>query len=156
MRKFHIYSGILTTLLACALCLGQSNSGTTIVSGRTHPELISDAIAYLHLFHSLSQAGGESDEQFARRRRAYIGEVGLASDQVESLLTAVALFNDEVGRLDKQPLTPELQAARNLMVMQVVVDLQQKLGAHGAYILSNYVNAVIKPSITMYIRNSSK
>ncbi len=133
----------------------QSTTRFTAVSGKDHPELISDATAYLHLFRTLSRTGAESEALFARRRLAFARRTALGKNQILLLLSAADAFNAQMKTLDALPpavqRTVEARDARAQVIMKIVAQLQLALGSYDASVLAQHVNTVIKPTIVVYV-----
>jgi hypothetical protein len=140
------------TVSAIVPSFGQGTTGFTVVRGKDRPELINDATAYLHLFRALEQTQSESDLVFSRRRQALAKETGLGGPQIPLLLATADSFAQQ-GQALNWRMAPglERQAARAKMTLQLVNQLQQALGPHDAYLLTEYVNGVVKPQVTLYL-----
>jgi hypothetical protein len=124
----------------------------TVINGKEHPEQIDDATAYLHFFASLTRKPGEVQDSYDRRRRAYAHQMNLNEELNESEIAALFASADRFAQRI-QSLTqngPVDSTSRKETALGVMAQLQQVLGPHARYVLTTFVNTVVKPSITIY------
>lgn len=145
------YSVTAAMLLMAAIAPSFGQQATrpyTVISGKEHPEQIDDATACLRLFGALTRKQGEPQDSYDRRRRAYANRTDLNASEITSLFAAADVYAQRMQYLSQNgpvDLTSQKQTA-----LSVMAQLQQALGPHGAFVLTTFVNTVVKPSITIY------
>jgi hypothetical protein len=126
----------------------QATKPYTVISGKEHPEQIDDATAYLHLFGTLTRKQAEPQDSYDRRRRAYANQTDLNASEITSLFAGADVYAQRIQSLSQNG--PVDLTSRKQTALSVMAQLQQMLGPHGTFVLTTFVNTVVKPSITIY------
>jgi hypothetical protein len=128
------------------------------VDGSTNPELISDQKAYSLLLRLIARTVENNGKA---EIRAYARQIGLSTEDAETLMSIAKEFQQRVGALDRQAkqirqphqLIQSAQARTQLLrlqeqkeqiVIETINSLSGQLGAEGMNSLRHYVNERFK------------
>lgn len=145
------YSVIAALLLVAAITPSYGQQATrphNVISGKEHPEQIDDATACMHFFAILARKQGEPQDRYDRRRRAYSNQIGLDASEIASLFASADVYAQRMQSLNQSG--PVDLTAGKQIALSVMAQLQQVLGSHGIFVLTTFVNTVVKPSITIF------
>jgi hypothetical protein len=145
------YSVTAAMLLVAAIAPSfgqQATTPYTVINGKEHPEQIDDATAYIHLFSALGKRQGEPQDSYDRRRLAYANRTDLNASEITSLFAGADVYAQRLQSLSQNG--PVDLTSRKQTALGVMAQLQQVLGPHGTFVLTTFVNTVVKPSITIY------
>jgi hypothetical protein len=137
---------LMIAVALTGVAIAQQPTTMTKVVGKTNPELIEDPTAYLHFFLGFAKSASEHDESFQRRRLSYAQKTGLSQPNIPIAISAADDFLREFTIVRTGP-----RDLREQVILFHFTSLQQKLGAHDAFVLKQYIDSSVKPRIIAFV-----